>query len=86
MNHEQHVKNALECRAHTQTTSLGKVMTDKKYSSLRVPAEKKMALEKAAIEISYATGKPHKWTEVAFYVIDEYLKEAVKDLKAGKKK
>lgn len=86
MHREHHVKSVLECRAHNETTFLGKVMTDKKYSSLRVPADRKMALEKAAIEISYATGKPHKWTEVAVYVIDEYLKEAIRDLKAGKKK
>lgn len=61
-------------------------MAEKKYSSLRVPEEKKLQLEKAAIDVSYATGTPHKWTEIAFYVIDEYLKEAVKDLKAGKKR
>lgn len=40
-----------------------------------------MMLEKAAIEVSYATGKPIKWSEVAFFLMDEYLKEAVKDLK-----
>ncbi|EAM8426106.1 hypothetical protein ZN11_05340 [Salmonella enterica] len=62
-------------------------MTAKKYASLRVPEERKMALEKAAIEISYATGTPYRWTDVAFYVLDSYLKDAVKDLKAsaGKK-
>ncbi len=62
-------------------------MTAKKYASLRVPEDKKMALEKAAIEVSYATGKPYKWTDIAFCLIDEYLKDAVKDLKAspGKK-
>lgn len=57
---------------------------DKKYASLRVSEERKIALEKAAIEISYATGKPMRWTEVAFFLIDEYLKEAVKDAKARK--
>lgn len=38
-------------------------------------------LESAAIEVSYATGKSVKWTEVAFYLFDEYLPEAVKDMK-----
>lgn len=57
-------------------------MSEKKYGSLRVSEERKMMLEKAAIEVSYATGKPIKWSEVAFFLIDEYLKEAVKDLKA----
>lgn len=59
----------------------GQKMSEKKYGSLRVSEERKMMLEKAAIEVSYATGKPIKWSEVAFYLIDEYLKEAVKDLK-----
>ncbi|EPB0183434.1 hypothetical protein ACQ9SL_004865 [Escherichia coli] len=61
-------------------------MTIKKYTTLRVPEEKKMALERAAIEVSYITGKPYRWTELTFYVIDNYLKEAIKDLKASGKK
>ncbi|EEV2401545.1 TPA: hypothetical protein NOY28_003186 [Escherichia coli] len=61
-------------------------MTVKKYTTLRVPEEKKMALERAAIEISYITGKPYRWTDLTFYVIDNYLKEAIKDLKASGKK
>ncbi|EOT9914886.1 hypothetical protein ACKUCU_004998, partial [Escherichia coli] len=60
--------------------------TVKKYTTLRVPEEKKMALERAAIEISYITGKPYRWTDLTFYVIDNYLKEAIKDLKASGKK
>ena len=61
-------------------------MIVKKYTTLRVPEEKKMALERAAIEISYITGKPYRWTDLTFYVIDNYLKEAIKDLKASGKK
>lgn len=53
----------------------------KKYTSLRVSEEKKIKLERAAIEISYATGKQIKWTEVANYLFDEYLTEAKKDMK-----
>ena len=60
-------------------------MSGKKYASLRVPEEKKLALEKAAIEISYATGKPYKWTDLAFYTLDNYMKEAVRDIKATKR-
>jgi len=59
-----------------------KKMKPKTYASLRVSEERKLMLQKAAIEVSYATGKPLKWSEVAFYLIDEYLNEAVKDLKA----
>ncbi len=55
----------------------------KKYTSLRVSEEKKMKLERAAIEISYSTGKQIKWTDVANYLFDEYLNEAKKDMKAS---
>lgn len=63
-------------------TEWKKKMKPKTYASLRVSEERKLMLQKAAIEVSYATGKPLKWSEVAFYLIDEYLNEAVKDLKA----
>lgn len=53
----------------------------KLYSSLRVPEDRKLALERLAIEISYKTGKPIKWTELAIYLFDNYAKEAAQDLK-----
>lgn len=59
-------------------------MKEKTYASLRVSEERKLKLQKAAIDVSYAIGKPVKWSEVAFYLFDEYLNEAVKDLKAKK--
>ncbi|WP_238737903.1 hypothetical protein [Klebsiella pneumoniae] len=43
-------------------------------------------MEKAAIEVSYATGRMVKWTDMAFYLMDEYLKEAVRDLKSSTKR
>ena len=61
---------------------MDKKMKPKTYASLRVSEERKLMLQKAAIDVSYVTGKPLKWSEVAFYLIDEYLNEAVKDLKA----
>lgn len=62
-------------------------MTEKaKFTSLRVAERRKMALERAAIEISYARGQSIKWTEVANYLFDEYLAEAVKDMKAQREK
>ncbi|WP_273908175.1 hypothetical protein [Enterobacter bugandensis] len=60
-------------------------MAEKKYTSIRVPEERKMELERAAIEVSYATGKMVKWTDLVFYLMDEYLKEAVRDMKASTK-
>ncbi|EGU32227.1 hypothetical protein [Vibrio scophthalmi] len=53
----------------------------KKYTSLRVSEEKKIKLERAAIEISYATGRQIKWTDVANHLFDQYLSEAKKDMK-----
>ncbi|ELE5893950.1 hypothetical protein RQV73_001969 [Vibrio fluvialis] len=53
----------------------------KKYTSLRVSEERKIKLERAAIEVSYATGKQVKWTDVANHLFDEYLSEAKKDMK-----
>lgn len=35
----------------------------------------------AAIEVGYAKKEPYKWTDILFYLIDEHLDEAVKDLK-----
>ncbi|MFM5271788.1 hypothetical protein ACEUAK_16005 [Aeromonas veronii] len=57
-----------------------------KFTSLRVAEKRKMALERAAIEISYARGVSVKWTEVANYLFDEYLAEAVKDMKGKRDK
>ncbi|MBA0219788.1 hypothetical protein H4F33_10140 [Pectobacterium brasiliense] len=60
-------------------------MAEKKYTSIRVPEERKLKLEQAAIEVSYATGKMVKWTDLVFYLMDEHLKDAVKDMKASTK-
>lgn len=51
-----------------------------KSKSLRVSEERKMALERAAIEISYKTGVSIKWTELANHLFDKWLNEAKKDL------
>jgi hypothetical protein len=64
-------------------TNTSRVNMTKKYTSLRVSEEKKIKLERAAIEISYSTGKQIKWTDVANYLFDEYLNEAKKDMKAS---
>ena len=59
-------------------------MAATKYTSLRVAEERKMRLERAAIDISYKTGTQVKWTEVANYLFDNMLEEAKKDM-AGKR-
>lgn len=52
----------------------------KAYGSLRVSEERKAALEKAAIEISYKTGRLIKWSDVAWHLIDKELPVAVKKM------
>jgi len=51
-----------------------------KATTLRVTDERKMAMERAAIEISYKTGISLKWTELANYMFDNMVNEAKKDL------
>ena len=51
-----------------------------KATTLRVNDERKMAMERAAIEISYKTGVSIKWTELANYMFDNLVSEAKKDL------
>lgn len=57
-----------------------------KYTSLRIREDRKIELEKAAIEISHSIGKQIRWTELANILFDEYLKEAKEDLKARRPK
>ena len=58
------------------------MIDDMNYTSLRVREDRKLILERAAIDISHATGKTVKWTDVANYLFTNYLKEATKDMKA----
>jgi hypothetical protein len=51
------------------------------YTSLRVSKERKMTLERAAIDISYKTGISIKWTDIANYMFDHMLADATRDLK-----
>ena len=53
-----------------------------KYTSLRVREDKKMTLERAAIEISNTTKKTVLWTDVANYMFENYLNDAKKDMKS----
>ncbi len=55
-----------------------------KYTSLRVREDRKMQLERAAIDVSHAIGKTVKWTDVANYLFTNHLKDAVKDMKAAR--
>ena len=57
-----------------------------KYTSLRVREDRKLALERAAIDVSNEIGKTIKWTDMANLLFDEYLTEAKKDMASKKKK
>lgn len=52
-----------------------------KAAQVRINPERRLALEKAALEISQKKGQIVKYTDVINYLIDEYLKDAVKDIK-----
>ncbi|WP_234493736.1 hypothetical protein [Vibrio maritimus] len=49
-------------------------------TTMQVTEKRKQKLERAAIEISYRTGKPIKWTELANKLFDEKLDELKKDM------
>lgn len=56
-------------------------MSKPEYTTVRMRDDRKRRLEMAAIEVGYAKKEPYKWTDILFYLIDEHLDEAVKDLK-----
>lgn len=45
-------------------------------STYNIKAERKLKLERAAIELSVKLGKPIKWTEIMETLIDEFYKDA----------
>ncbi|EBX2068621.1 hypothetical protein DRE43_29195 [Salmonella enterica subsp. enterica serovar Java] len=56
-------------------------MKSPEYVTMRVRKERKLILDKATIEIGYATGVPCKWTDVVNFLIDNYLQDAKNDMK-----
>ena len=51
-----------------------------KDTSMRIKAERKMELERIAIEISFKTGKSTRYTDVINYLIDNYKKDAKEEM------
>ncbi|MBF0751061.1 MULTISPECIES: hypothetical protein [unclassified Pasteurella] len=45
-------------------------------ATYNIKTEKKLKLEKAAIELSVKLGKPIKWTEIMEVMIDNFQKDA----------
>lgn len=60
-------------------------MTKNTRTTLNVPMQKKMELEKAAIELSYKIGKSINWTDIAHYMLDNYIKMAKADIETESK-
>lgn len=55
-------------------------MTTAKRTSLAVTAERKLKLERLAVDASYKAGKSISWTDLANYLIDNYAKDAAQDM------
>lgn len=51
-------------------------------TSVRVNESRKLKLERAAIDLSYETRRQIKMADIVNYLIDNYMKDAVKDIKA----
>ncbi|MEY8709175.1 hypothetical protein [Mangrovibacter phragmitis] len=57
-----------------------------KRTTYNVTEERKMKLERLAINASVKLGKTITWTEILGYLIDNYSKDAVEDLMSSKQK
>ncbi|PAJ71877.1 hypothetical protein CJF42_24330 [Pseudoalteromonas sp. NBT06-2] len=55
-------------------------MTKGKRTTISLPVEKKLKLERVAIEISHKVGKTIQWTDVVHYMIENYQNMAKQDL------
>lgn len=51
-----------------------------KDTSMRIRADRKMELERTAIEISFKTGTSIRYTDVANYLFDNYQKDAKEEM------
>ncbi|OCS78072.1 hypothetical protein BBZ54_07850 [Escherichia coli] len=57
-----------------------------KRTAYNVTEERKMKLERLAINASVKLGKTITWTEILGYLIDNYSKDAAEDLMSAKQK
>lgn len=57
-----------------------------KRTTYNVKEERKMKLERLAINASVKLGKTITWTEILGYLIDNYSKDAAEDLMSAKQK
>ncbi len=57
-----------------------RVMSTPKRTTMAIVAERKLKLERLAIDASHVAGKSISWTDLVNHLIDNYAKEAAKDL------
>lgn len=57
-----------------------------KRTTYNVTEERKMKLERLAINASVKLGKTITWTEILGYLIDNYSKDAAENLMSAKQK
>ena len=57
-----------------------------KRTTYNVTEERKMKLERLAINASVKLGKTITWTEILGYLIENYSKDAAEDLMSAKQK
>lgn len=57
-------------------------MQKNKRTTISVSQEKKLRLERMAIEASHATKTSISWTDIVNYLLDTYAKDACEDLKS----
>ncbi|MEI7370016.1 hypothetical protein WCT94_20585 [Pectobacterium sp. 1950-15] len=55
-------------------------MTTPKRTTMAIVAERKLKLERMAIDASHTAGRAITWTDIVNHLIDNYAKEAAKDL------
>ena len=51
-----------------------------KDTNMRIKAERKLELERIAIEISFKVGKSIRYTDVINYLIDNFKKDAKEEM------
>lgn len=57
-------------------------MAKRNDTTVAINGDRKIALQDAAVEITIAKRTPIKTSVIVQYLIDNYLKDAVKDMKA----
>lgn len=55
-------------------------MSTPKRTTMAIVAERKLKLERLAIDASHVAGKSISWTDLVNHLIDNYAKDAANDL------